>query len=545
MPDPPITPKDALDGVALRDMFASGMAWLETQVDYVNSLNVFPVPDGDTGTNLLLTMRSALTEGSRIDTTANAWEMAAALAQGALMGARGNAGVIFSQIMRGFEQGVQGKGLITAADLPAAFGLASYAAYRAVSTPVEGTILTVIREVAADLDRSGRTETTLASALRLAANTAQEWVARTPDMMPLLRENGVVDSGAQALAFILDGMSHYAAGDMRIPPPIKAFQSSHTALQEQPQFEGQRYGSCTEFFIEDSAFGVDAVRQEFQVSATSVMVAGGQNLIKVHLHTLDPETFFARARVMGTLGPTKVEDMDAQHREWQRKRSASRSIGKTSVVAVAAGAGLEELFRSLGAEDIIRGGQTMNPSAQEILTAILAAPTPEVLVLPNNKNIVLAANQAKAMAGDRRVAVVPTSDIPQGISAMIGFNYEVGAVENASAMTIAFEETKTGELSWAVRDTQFNGREISLGDAIGLVNGRLVSANADTQVALEHLLETLQVDDDSTVTLYFGESVSAQQADEARRRLLERYPRAEVQAFAGGQPTYSYFVSVE
>lgn len=542
---PPNSKKTSLDGPALKDMFGTGMAWLEVQEDYVNSLNVFPVPDGDTGTNLLLTMRSALAEASQLP-ACGASVMAQALAQGALMGARGNAGVIFSQILRGFHQGVGNRRTLEGEDLPEAFRRAAEAAYRAVAQPVEGTILTVIREVSAAVQGGGGGAPRPAYAvLELAAVTAQEWVARTPELMPLLKENGVVDSGAQGLAFILGGMSRYAHGDQRVPAAIPASQASHATFHEQPQFEGQRYGFCAEFFIQDSSADVETVRAEFVRNAASVMVAGDRSLIKVHLHTLEPESYFSRARALGTLGATKVEDMDAQHREWQRKRSAAAVKGKTSVVAVATGAGLEELFRSSGAAEIVRGGQTINPSSKDILDAINAAPTPDVIVLPNNRNIVLAANQAKEMAHGKRVLVVPTRDIPQGMSAMIGFNYEATADENAVAMVKALEEVKTGELSRAVRAARLDGRAVRKDDAVGLVDGKLVAADPDMDKALTQLIDMLGVERGATLTLYHGGGVTAKEAARVKALLQGLYPQAEVQVYAGGQPNYAYLVSVE
>ncbi|MBF8299566.1 MAG: hypothetical protein HW397_615 [Dehalococcoidia bacterium] len=524
------TKKESLAGADVREMFASGMGWLDVQVEYVNSLNVFPVPDGDTGTNLLLTMRSALVEAARTDST-SASEMVAALAKGALMGARGNAGVIFSQIMRGLQEGFQGKQTLTGLDMPNAFQHASTFAYKAVAKPVEGTILTVVREVAEALgEQTG--QRALPAVFDLAAKTAQEWVLRTPDLMPLLRENGVVDSGAQGLAIILEGMSHYLNGE-----------AMH--LKELPQFRGQRYGYCTEFFIEGAQTAVDTIRAEFEASAVSVMVAGDQELIKVHLHTLDPEAFFARARILGTLGPVKVEDMDAQHRDWRRKRAASSATGKTGVVAVAAGEGIQELLRSLGVAQIIHGGQTMNPSTREILDAIMAVPLSGVIVLPNNKNILMAANQAKSLVEGKQVLIVPTENVPEGISAMIGFNYELNADENAEAMEEARSEVRTGEVSHSVRLSKLNGREVALGDAIGLQHDKVVAASPDTNTVLLDLVAVLGVELGSTVTLYYGADISRQQAEQARLHLQQRYPGAEVQTFAGGQPHYSYFVSVE
>ena len=536
--------KESLDGASLRDMFASGVAWLESQSEYVNSLNVFPVPDGDTGTNLLLTMRSAAAEAARTQSD-SASGIAAALAKGALLGTRGNAGVIFSQIMRGLHQGVAGKDRLRGEDLPLAFREATSHAYKAVGKPVEGTILTVVREIAEALERSDVTDRSLPAMFALAVTTAKASVLRTPDLMPLLKENGVVDSGAQGLAIILEGMAHYVDGDPYVPAPKASVLTQNAHATELPQFEGQRYGYCTEFFIEMTLVETEAIRAEFEASALSVIVAGDRDLIKVHLHTLDPDAFLARARVLGTLGATKVEDMDAQHRDWRRKRSIGPATGKTSVVAVAAGEGLQELLRSLGVAEIVQGGQTMNPSAQEILDAILAVPAAEVIVLPNNKNVVMAANQAKELAAGKHVIVVPTENVPEGISAMIGFNYERDAKQNAAAMEDARSQVRTGELSWAVRATMLGGRPVAVGEAIGLQRDRVVVADPDMNRALESLLSFLGVENGSTVTLYYGADVTLDRAGEAKRRIQRLFPDAEVQTFAGGQPHYYYFVAVE
>ena len=536
-----------LDGLALREMMAAATTWLEGQEAAVNALNVYPVPDGDTGTNMLLTMRDALNEAVRAS-TASASATANALAKGSLMGARGNSGVILSQILRGLARSFEGKERIGGLDLAEALQEGVDWAYKALNPPVEGTILTVIREVAeAARGQASKGDEGVLAVLEVASTTAQESVARTPSLLEVLRENGVVDAGGQGLAALLEGMVRHlkgwpvtpgAAGAAAMVPHAPALATKGPAASAHP-----RYGFCTEFFVEGCEIGVEELRSQMLSLGDSILVVGEQELVKVHLHTFDPDRALAYAGSLGVVARVKVDDIDEQHQVFLFRHAPLQ--GTVAVVAVVSGQGLASLFGSLGAAAIVPGGQGMNPSAQEILEAAMGLPAQEVIILPNNKNVIPAARQAAELAGGKELLILPTEDLPQGIAALMAFNYEEEAGANLSAMERSLRSVKTGEITRAVRRATVDGRRVEKGQAIGLTGGRLVVTAGDVPSALESLLHHVGVEDGSSVTLYHGAEVSATEAEEAVDRMLERFPNAEVQALAGGQPLYHYLLSVE
>ena len=540
MPKAVLTEVHSLDGAMLRELLAAGCAALEVHAASINALNVFPVPDGDTGTNMLLTIRDALKELPGTESPA-ASEIAMAASKGALMGARGNSGVIFSQFFRGIAAGVHGADHIGGDRLAQALQEAPAFAYKAVGDPKEGTILTVIREVAEATRPMTSAGSSVSSVLRTATMTAKDSVARTPLRLPVLRENGVVDAGGQGLWAFLDGMTSRLTGETPATPPevvspIPAMRSSgHGA-------EDDAFGFCTEFFIRDPARDVEALRNTFEGMAKSVAVVASDGLVKVHLHTLDPDEVLEIARSAGAVDHLKVEDMDRQHEEFAE---TPESTGRTAVVAVVAGRGMETVFKSLGAAALVPGGQTMNPSARRILEAIVEVPSDEVILLPNNDNVVLAANQAAEMAHGKRVTVVPTADLAQGVAAMMSFNYEKAAGQNASAMETAVRGVKTGGVTRAVRQAHLDGIQVAKGQAIAMSGGSLVAAGQEFATVLERLIERLGIEDDSAVTLYYGAPVSEDEAESERDRLQERFPDAEVVRVYGGQPHHHYLVAVE
>ena len=539
-------PPDAIDGLTLREMFAAGTAWLESQAEAVNALNVFPVPDGDTGTNMLLTMRDAVEASRLAETASTASATVDALARGALLGARGNSGVILSQILRGFCRSFEGKERIGGQELAAAFQEASAAAYKAVANPVEGTILTVIREVAEATEGMAGGGTSLASVFETACSTARWSVARTTQMLDVLREHGVVDAGGQGLAVLLDGMARHLKGEVAPPAPATAKPKPAPRSAKPPVAAqvGRSYGFCTQFFVEECSIGTEELRARFEAMAESVVVAGEEGLAKVHLHTFQPDPVLAFAGSVGKVGRVTIEDIDEQHQEFIASH-AGVALSEAGVVAVVAGDGLASLFRSLGAAAIVPGGQTMNPSAEEILEAALGVPAEQVIILPNNRNVVPAAGQAKELAPGKQLHVVPTQDMPQGVSAMMAFNYEVDAQSNVSAMEEARATVKTGEVTRAVREAAISGVSIAKGQAIGLTGGALVVAEVDAEAAVERLAAHIGVEAGVVVTLYYGAEVAPTQAQEAQRRIQRRFPSSEVQAFYGGQPHYHYLLSVE
>ena len=537
-------PIEIVDGAILREMFEAGTMWLESQVVAINALNVFPVPDGDTGTNMRLTMREALEKSREASPGAGVSEVADLIARGALMGARGNSGVILSQILRGFSRSVKGKDSIGGPEWAAAFQEASDSAYKALANPVEGTILTVVREVAEATRSMTAGDASLETVLGLACSTARWSVSRTTLMLDTLREHGVVDAGGQGLSVLLDGISQYLKGEVEPPPPMAPEAKPAAAFTVPFGADAtQTYGFCTEFFVEDCKVDIDDLRARFEAMAESVIVVGEEGLTKIHLHTMQPDPIIAFAGSFGTVDRIKIENIDEQHEEFV-ERQAVAAAGEVGVVAVAAGGGLVALFRSLGAA-VVPGGQTMNPSAEHIARAARELPWEDIIVLPNNKNVVLTAQQAGELAEGKTLHVVPTEDLPEGVAAMMAFNYEMDAGANTSAMDSARRSVKTGEITRAVRAAALEGKSVTKGQAIGLTGGALAVAEEDAESALESLADSIGVEEGSAVTVYYGEDVSPATAEEARRRLEKRFPFAEVQTYYGGQPHYHYLLSVE
>lgn len=535
---------DTLDGVALRKMFAAATDALEAQAEAINALNVFPVPDGDTGTNMLLTMRAALEEAAGCPSEA-AGEIGAAMAKGSLMGARGNSGVILSQILRGFGKSIEGKARITGGDIAVALQEASAQAYKVVTEPVEGTILTVIREVAAATTGQIVSGTpTPAAVLDVAASSAKTAVARTPFQLDVLRENGVVDAGGEGLSVILQGALWFVIGAAG-PLKVAAGQPSVGALPiaERTEDEGpSAYGFCTEVLVKDCSVDAGRLRDRLSSFGSSVLVAGDATLAKVHLHTFDTDSTLAYLRSVGSVAHVKIDNIDEQHEAFSSRLPLLREVG---VVAVVSGDGLADLFRSLGVSAIVPGGQTMNPSARDLLDAAGTVAAETVILLPNNANVVATARQAQEIGSAQRIVVVPTQDLPQGVAAMLAFNYEQDAEANATAMDQARLAVRTGEITQAVRETRLEGRTVKRGHFIGLAGGQLVVAHAQVETAVERLLERIAVKKGDTVTLYFGGDVSQADAKALAHRVCQRFPGVDVESFAGGHPLYHYLVSAE
>ena len=545
MPKPHAQPVLTLDGVACAAMFRAACARLEAQEEAINALNVYPVPDGDTGTNMLFTMRAALGKVERA-VPPRADEVLQALADGSLMGARGNSGVILSQIIRGVSKAVQGKAVLSGDDIALGLQTGSEQAYKVVPVPVEGTILTVSREAAAAVqamsDRSS-----LAAVMEVAATTAKASVARTPFLLAILRENGVVDSGGQGLAVLFDGAAGYLRGDVQAtPPPGKRLHRAPARERAAtPAGTPGTYGYCTEFLIQDCRAGAADVRHTMLGLGDSVLVAGDAALIKVHLHTKQPETAIIYARSVGSVQGIKKDNIDEQHRDFAAKHAA-KIIGEVAIAAVAAGEGIERLMRSLGAAAIIPGGQTMNPSAHQIVEAVHSIPAATVIVLPNNSNVVLTAHQALTlMTGKRKVAVVPTQDVAQGIAALLAFNYEAGSEANVEAMERARTLVKTGGVTRAVRSASMNGRPVAAGQIICLADGKIIAATQNVGLALRQLLEYFKIDGGNAVTLYFGAGVTGAQTKRHLAALRRWFPDTPFEIVAGGQPHYHYFIAVD
>ena len=521
-------------------MFGSATIWLERSVAEINALNVFPVPDGDTGTNMLLTMRAAMEQVSHCsDSSASA--TAQAMAWGALMGARGNSGVILSQILRGLAEGLEGKDFFATCDLATALARSSAAAYKAVSQPVEGTILTVIREVATTAQIKFSSDTAeLATLMETVVNEAQASVARTPSLLPVLQQAGVVDAGGQGLYVLLEGILRHLRGELvEIAPG-----SLPVTVATLPDVEESFYGYCTEFLLQGIDLNLEEMRSRLSELGESVLVVGDDTIARVHIHTLDPGAALSYATSLGVLRQVKVDNMQEQHRDFiaQAERT-SQPITGIPVVAVVSGEGLSQAFSDLGAV-IIPGGETMNPSVQELLHAVDSVPSQRLIILPNNSDILPAAAQVQGLA-KKRVEVVPTKTIPQGLAALLALNPESNLEENARAMTKAIASVSTGELTTAVRSMKWGKLEVKKGQAIAFLDSELVIAADTMPQALYRLLSLMVRENSELITLYYGAEAHGSDVQDMLYFIRQNYPEQGLETVAGGQPYYNYIVSVE
>ncbi|MDP6402397.1 MAG: DAK2 domain-containing protein [SAR202 cluster bacterium] len=548
-PDSPPQARSRLDGEDLRAMFTVATRLFESNIEAVNVLNVFPVPDGDTGTNMFLTLQDMMraTEAVR---DSSAGEFASAMARGALMGARGNSGVILSQFFKGIAQELHDKSDFGSGELASALRSAREYSYRAVGEPVEGTMLTVISSVADAAARSADSGATLQGLLDAVCQAAEETVALTPTMLPVLRDAGVVDAGGFGLSIILEGVRLYVAGEesdlaeIQPPEPVGVEATGRVVSQQFLEATDEElYGYCTQFLIEGEDLDLEGVRGRLITMARSTVVVGDGTLLNVHVHVDDPGPIVSYAVSMGRLTHVKIESMDEQHREYSVARR--REAAAVSVVAVAWGSGLETVFSGLGASGILPAGDTMNPSINEIIAAIDNAPSDLVIFLPNNKNIVPAARQAVEMAA-KSMSVVPSTTIPQGIAAMLAFNPEVDLKENISKMEQKLSSVRTGEICRAVRPVELGGVSVKEGQIIGLLERKLVAASDEPTETLVSLLKEAGVFDGAVVTLYSGQEMPDEEANSALKRVQTDFPGAdEVQLVAGGQPHYHYIISIE
>ncbi|TMD71033.1 MAG: DAK2 domain-containing protein [Chloroflexi bacterium] len=539
-----------VDGPLFKRALLGSLSWLASNHEEVNRLNVFPVPDGDTGTNMLLTLQSAV-EDVKQSNAAEVSKIAKLASHGSLMGARGNSGVILSQIFRGFARAVEGKSSLSPAELAAAFEEAANAAYRAVNKPTEGTILTVAREAGrAAATAAGSPDANVPSVIAAAAAGARAAVLKTPSQLQILRDAGVVDAGGFGLQLILEGMLKSVEDS---EPSLAALAATNRSLSPASQVsmalpEGG-WGYCTEFLIEGTKLDLDVIREEIEAMGNSVLVVGEPELVKVHVHTDDPTSVINLAGRHGKLMKLNVGDMSTQHRrilETEGGETGTRPPRPNGVgiVAVVAGRGLVEIFRGLGVDAIIEGGQTMNPSTQDMLTAIESVPYDEVILLPNNGNVIPAAKQVIGLT-KKNVHVVDTHSVPQGVSAVVAFRPERPASENLSAMKAEAERVQTIEVTHAVRDTRSNGLRVKKGDVIGLINDRLEFAGDDYAEVVNKALGKLGPDSYELVTVYRGEQASDDEMAKLESEIRSSYPSLEVEVQQGGQHHYPFILSVE
>ncbi len=537
-------------GQDVTDMFAAGTAWLEKSAADIDAINVFPVPDGDCGTNMLLTMRSTMEEAYRArDLSASS--VFKAMAYGALMGARGNSGVILSQIFRGLARGLEGEDSFNGEELAKALTEAASAAYQGLSRPVEGTILTVIQDVAkaAEIVAKGNSRGVI-GVLEASVNAAKVSVARTPLLLQVLREAGVVDAGGQGLYVILEGALRYLKGEIE-EAPFRKPQIIAPALPSTPKIvvvspkEEVIFGYCTEFVLEGKSLNLDRIRRRLERKGQSLMVVGDEANVRVHIHTLDPGGVLHYATSLGVLHQVKVQNMDDQHRrfiELQKQRFPTLDI---AVVAVASGEGIKEVFRSLGAAAIIPGGQTMNPSVRELLAAVEMVRSDKVILLPNNKNIILTASQVQPLTS-KKVMVVPTKTIAQGVAAILAFSYAEDLEENARAMEEATRGIKTIEITRAIRTAQIKGLPIKKGQIIAIVDDEeLVAAGEDMGKVIFEAIDKAGIGKAEVVTIYYGADTKVAEAEKMTQAIMTEYPGKQVELVYGGQPNYNYIISLE
>ena len=538
-----------MDGPLFKRALLGSLSWLSANHEEVNRLNVFPVPDGDTGTNMLLTLQSAV-EDIKESNAAEVSKIAKLASHGSLMGARGNSGVILSQIFRGFARAVEGKSSLSPAELATAFEEAANAAYRAVNKPTEGTILTVAREAgrSAAAAASGP-DASVPGVIAAAAAGARAAVLKTPSQLQILRDAGVVDAGGFGLQIILEGMlktveeSESSLAALAAARPMAPPAASQVAL-ELP--EGG-WGYCTEFLIEGSNLDLDRIKNQIEALGNSVLVVGEPELVKVHVHTDDPTRVITLAGGHGKLLKLNVGDMSTQHRRIlegaAQATGAPRSNG-VGLVAVVAGKGLVEIFRGLGVDAIVEGGQTMNPSTQDMLTAIESVPYNEVVLLPNNKNVILAAKQVLGLT-KKNLHVIETHSVPQGVAAVVAFRGDRPGSDNIAAMKAEAERVQTIEVTHAVRDTRSNGLKVKKGDVIGLINDKLEFAGTDYGEVVNKALSKLGADSYELITVYRGEGASDDELHKLESDIRSIHPGLEIEVQQGGQQHYPFILSVE
>jgi uncharacterized protein len=584
---PPLT---EVSGGHLAYGLRTALAWLQANQEVINDLNVFPVPDGDTGSNMYLTLRSAVEDAQKASDPQSAAVVAQAAAHGSLMGARGNSGVILSQVLRGFAQGLGGKARVDAHGVAGALQEASAVAYKAVMKPTEGTILTVVREAGdaarAAADAGGDIRAVLDDAVR----EAHASVERTPELLAVLRDAGVVDAGGFGYAVILEGFARALAetgGEVPADMPLQSLPRrvgeprvrapGNGAEQQRPVAtsggEGRRgaaavaakdegWGYCTEFLVHGPGLDVDQLRDELGSIGESSLVVGDEELVRVHIHTHDPAGLIAAAATRGRLSKLKVEDMSAQHHDVLDRAAASEAAtGEAAganlatprqaaprkalgVVSVAPGDGFRAILEGLGVDAVIAGGQTMNPSIEDLLTGVRDANADSVIILPNNKNVILTAQQVHQLAGDVTVKVVPSKNLPQGISAMLALDPGGDIDSNCMRMDEALRAVHSLEVTRAVRDSSADGRDIKAGDVIAVYDGKISAAGSDDLPVIEEVIGGLDAEPE-LVTVYHGAGVEETAAEALVEALRSRHPETEFELHTGGQEHYPYILSLE
>ena len=550
-----------IDAQLLQKAFIAGAYNLEKNKDYINELNVFPVPDGDTGSNMSLTIMAAAREVSALENPSMD-ELSKTISSGSLRGARGNSGVILSQLLRGFCKEIKGKKQITVSVLSDGFVRAVETAYKAVMKPKEGTILTVakgVAEKAVELSEMDMDFETLGQEI---LDHGNEVLKQTPELLPVLKEAGVVDSGGQGLMEFLTGAYNGLTGKEVINEPLTSGGAAKTQTMSSEEIDTShiKYGYCTEFIImleKEYNAEIETKFKEFLTSiGDSLVVVSDDEIVKVHVHTNHPGLAFEKGLEYGSLTSMKIDNMREEHKEkviheQDRKKAAEQESKKEEpkkpfgFVAVSVGEGLNDIFKDLGVDHIIEGGQTMNPSTEDVLDAISKVNAETVFVFPNNKNIILAANQAAEIEEEKKVIVIPTKTIPQGISALISFDESATAEANQAGMEDAITAVKSGQVTYAVRDTSIDGKEIKTGDYMGIDDAGIQAVGQDITEVVKDLIGAMADEDSELLSIYYGSDVEEEKANALVEAVQAAYPDFEVEAHAGGQPIYYYILSLE
>ena len=540
-----------INGSVFRKMIMAGASLLEQNKKLVDALNVFPVPDGDTGTNMFLTIKSASSEVNNcINNSMDS--LCEAYAKGALRGARGNSGVITSQILKGLTSVLGQYQEITTKIFAKAIQEGANIAYKAVTKPKEGTILTVIRTMAETAVEAAKKHQDFEEFMEIVLDKGEEILQKTPEMLPVLKKAGVVDAGGRGLIVLFTGYYKALCGDETLTfnfDDAKPVQSVDDVIADINNLADIEFGYCTEFMIihmlkKTTEADIDKLREKLMEIGDSVLCIGDLSLVKVHVHTNEPNRALAYALALGEIWNIKIENMREQNRELKKNMKKVEELKPLGMVSVAPGEGLANLFTDLTVDQIIAGGQTMNPSAADIANAVSKVPAEAVFVFPNNKNIILAAEQAKALS-EKPIYVVPTKNVPEGIAASLAFNPEASPEENLEAMTAALESVKAGSVTYAVRATHVDGFDLSVGEIIGLDDKAILAKGSDVQTTTEKLVEKLLDEESVNITLFYGEDINEEDAEKLRASLEEKCPNCEVTAIYGGQPVYYYIVSVE
>lgn len=554
----------SIDAALLQKAFLAGAQSIESKKDYINQLNVFPVPDGDTGTNMTLTIMSAAKEVGAIESPTMD-TLSKAISSGSLRGARGNSGVILSQLFRGFCRGIAGKTALTTEDLTGCFEQAVATAYKAVMKPKEGTILTVASGVAEKAKEIHRKVKDIEEFGRIVIEYGNEVLAYTPELLPVLKEAGVVDSGGQGLMTVLEGAYNALIGKAVVvaAPVMESTQKFDFTVEDDPNAE-ITFGYCTEFIVVLEQEYNEETEAEFKEYLSSIgdslVVVSDDDIVKVHVHTNHPGLAFEKGLTYGSLTRMKIDNMREEHQEKLAREGkkpeaqAPKQAAETKpaepakeygFISVTIGEGINEIFEGLGVDYLIEGGQTMNPSTEDMLNAIDQVNAKTVFILPNNKNIILAANQAQSLVEDKKIVVIPSKTVPQGISAIIAFDPSQTIEDNTTGMTEAMHAVKTGQVTYAVRDTSIDGKTIREGDIMGIGDSGIQAIGTDIYETTMALVDDMVDEDSELICIYYGDEVQEDDANALLDALEKKYKNCDIELHYGGQPIYYYVISVE